>query len=56
MAAITLDEIGAAREVVYRHLAPLLRERQRMAGRKVGLILTGGDADKALFARALGRG
>ena len=34
-------------------LAALLSERERMAGRKVGLILTGGNADKALFARAL---
>jgi threonine dehydratase len=35
-------------------LAALLRERDRMAGKKVGLILTGGNADKALFSRALG--
>ncbi len=34
-------------------LAALLRERGPMAGRKVGLILTGGNADKALFAQAL---
>jgi threonine dehydratase len=34
-------------------LAALLSERERMAGRKVGLILSGGNADKALFARAL---
>ncbi len=34
-------------------LAALLRERGPMAGRKVGLILTGGNADKVLFAQAL---
>ena len=34
-------------------LAALLSERDKMAGKKVGLILTGGNADKALFSRAL---
>jgi len=34
-------------------LAGLLKERDRMAGRKVGLILSGGNADKELFTRAL---
>lgn len=34
-------------------LAALLKERGRMAGRRVALILSGGNADKALFARAL---
>jgi threonine dehydratase len=34
-------------------LAALLRERGPMAGRKVGLILSGGNADKALFGQAL---
>jgi len=35
-------------------LAALLKERDKMAGKKVGLILSGGNADKDLFARALG--
>lgn len=35
-------------------LAALLKERDRMAGRRVALILSGGNADKELFARALG--
>ena len=35
-------------------LAALLQERNRMAGKKVGLILTGGNADKELFSKALG--
>ena len=34
-------------------LAALLQERSKMAGKKVGLILSGGNADKDLFARAL---
>ena len=34
-------------------LAALLKERDRMGGRRVALILSGGNADKALFARAL---
>ena len=34
-------------------LAALLKERGKMAGKKVGLILSGGNADKDLFARAL---
>ncbi len=36
-------------------LAGLLKERESMAGKKVGLILSGGNADKDLFGRALGR-
>lgn len=35
-------------------LAALLQEKGRMAGRRVALILSGGNADKDLFARALG--
>ena len=34
-------------------LAALMGERSAMAGKKVGLILSGGNADKVLFARAL---
>jgi threonine dehydratase len=34
-------------------LAALLKERDRMAGRRVALILSGGNADRDLFARAL---
>jgi threonine dehydratase len=35
-------------------LAALLAERDRMVGRKVGVILTGGNIDRALFAEVLG--
>ncbi|GAB6053219.1 threonine dehydratase [Magnetospira thiophila] len=34
-------------------LAALLKEKDRMQGRKVGLILTGGNVDKTLMARVL---
>lgn len=34
-------------------LAGLLKERHKMRGRKVGLILSGGNADRDLFTRAL---
>ncbi len=34
-------------------LAGLLKERDQMAGKKVGLVLSGGNADKELFTRAL---
>jgi threonine dehydratase len=37
-------------------LAALMQERERMKGRKVGLILSGGNIDKALYLRALGTG
>lgn len=34
-------------------LAGLLKEKDKMAGKKVGLILTGGNADKAQFLEAM---
>ena len=37
-------------------LAALLDERDAMAGKKVGLVLSGGNPDKALFKRALAAG
>ena len=37
-------------------LAALMQERDRMKGRKVGLILSGGNIDKALYLRALAAG
>lgn len=35
-------------------LAGLLKEKDKMAGKKVGVILSGGNADKEQFLRALG--
>ena len=37
-------------------LAALLKEREAMRGKKVGLILSGGNLDRALYLRALGGG
>lgn len=34
-------------------LAALLQERERLAGKRVGLILSGGNIDRALYLRAL---
>jgi len=34
-------------------LAALMQERERMQGKKVGLILTGGNVDTAIFHRVL---
>ena len=34
-------------------LAALLQERQRMAGRKVALVLSGGNMDRAVYGRIL---
>lgn len=36
-------------------LAALLQERGRMAGKKVGLVHTGGNVDRTLFRQVLGR-
>ncbi len=35
-------------------LAALLNEREKMRGRKVGLVLSGGNLDRALYLQALG--
>ena len=37
-------------------LAALLREREAMAGKTVGLVLSGGNLDRDLYIRALGQG
>lgn len=37
-------------------LAALLQERERLKGKRVGLILSGGNIDRALYLRALGGG
>ena len=34
-------------------LAALLKERSRMAGRRVGVVLSGGNVDRAVYARVL---
>ena len=37
-------------------LAALMQERERLKGRRVGLILSGGNIDRALYLRALAEG
>ncbi len=37
-------------------LAALLNERDKMRGKKVGLVLSGGNLDRALYLKALGEG
>ena len=34
--------------------AALMQERERQAGRKIGVILTGGNVDAEVFRRVLG--
>jgi threonine dehydratase len=35
-------------------LAALMQEREAMAGRKVGVILSGGNVDRSVYARVIG--
>ena len=63
--AVTDDEIGAAMRILYRDthnlaegagaagLAALLQEKDRMRGKKVGVILSGGNVDLPLYAKIL---
>ena len=63
--AVSDDEIGAAMRILYRDthnlaegagaagLAALLQEKQRMRGKKVGIILSGGNVDMPLYAKIL---
>ncbi len=37
-------------------LAALLQERERMRGKKVALVLSGGNLDRALYLKALTSG
>ena len=37
-------------------LAALMQERERMAGKRVGLVLSGGNIDRPLYLRLLGDG
>ncbi len=61
-------EIGAAMRAYYEDthqlaegagaaaLAALLKEKERMAGKRVGLVLSGGNIDRPLYLRVLGGG
>ena len=64
--AVDDDEVGAAMRALFADthnvaegagaaaLAALLQQRERWAGRRVGLALSGGNIDSAMFARVLG--
>ena len=63
--AVSDDEIADAMRVYFEDthnvaegagaapLAALVQERERMAGRKVGVILCGGNVDTGVFAEVL---
>ena len=63
--AVGDDEVASAMRVFFEDthnvaegagaapLAALLQERERMAGKKVGVILCGGNVDTAVFAEVL---
>ncbi len=62
---VSEDEIEAAMRAYYTDthnlaegagaapLAALLQEKDQMAGRKVGLVLSGGNIDRALYRKIL---
>ena len=55
MAAYHADTHNLAEGASAAPLAALIKERAAMAGRKVGLILSGGNADPDIYQRALAR-
>jgi len=60
------DEVAEAMRVLFRTthnvaegagaagVAALLQEREAMRGKRVGVVLSGGNVDAAVFARVLG--
>jgi threonine dehydratase len=55
MRALFADTHNVAEGAGAAALAALVRERDAMAGRKVGVVLTGGNVDGEVFARVLAR-
>ena len=55
MAAYFVDTHNVAESAGAGPLAALLKERNAMAGKKVGLILSGGNSDRAMFRDVLAR-
>jgi threonine dehydratase len=53
MCAYFTDTHNAAEGVAGAGLAAVLQERSRNSGRRVGVVLTGGNVDKSVFARIL---
>lgn len=56
MQALFVDTHNVAEGAGALGLAALLSERDAMAGKSVGLVMTGGNADRALLRRAMCRG
>jgi threonine dehydratase len=62
---VTEEEIGAAMRALFQDthnvaegagaaaLAGLLKERERMRGKRLGIVLSGGNVDSEVFARVL---
>ncbi len=55
MAAYFVDTHNACESAAAGPLAALMKERATMAGKKVGLILSGGNSDRVMFGQALAR-
>jgi threonine dehydratase len=55
MAAYFVDTHNAAEGAAGGPLAGLLKEREKMAGKKVGLIMSGGNSDRDMFRDVLAR-
>jgi threonine dehydratase len=55
MAAYFVDTHNAAEGAAGGPLAGLLKEREKMAGKKVGLIMSGGNSDREMFRDVLAR-
>jgi threonine dehydratase len=55
MAAYFVDTHNACETAAAGPLAALMKEKGTMAGKKVGLILSGGNSDRVLFQKALAR-
>lgn len=53
MTAFFTDTHNVAEGAGAASLAALMQERTRMAGKKVGLVLSGGNVDREMFARVL---
>jgi threonine dehydratase len=53
MRALFSDTHNAAEGAAAAALAGLLHEREALRGRRAGIILTGGNVDRSLFAEVL---
>ena len=56
MRAYFCDTHNVAEGAAAAGLAAILREREAVAGRRIGTVFTGGNVDKETFARVLGEG